>query len=73
MTTIAHLKTAGGAGAPDSVLAIRIDVIAAALKWAHTLMHVTDSVESRFEHDMKEEELYRTILRYKYALRNRPK
>jgi hypothetical protein len=70
MTTVRKLQLAANAGEPDSVLARRIDVVAAAVKvvdaWS-TFGTTTDLSQL----DELENKLTLAVRRYKSALKNR--
>lgn len=66
MTSIRKLKIAADAGEPDSVLALRIDVVQAAVVWYDTLNEWnTGLLESA------EDKLEVAVRKYKAALKKR--
>lgn len=66
MTTINQLKVAGGAGEPDSVLALRIDVIKASLEWSDAV-HTSD-FDKIYDAENK---LLRAVYKYRAAIKRR--
>lgn len=60
-----------GGGEPDNVLALRIDVVAAAVAWKKTFRRALDSSQAMAAHDECEEVLYRAVSRYNVAVKKR--
>ncbi len=66
MTTLRHLKLAAQAGEPDDVLALRIDVVAAAVAWYEAL-----PIADPMALDDAETSLERAVRRYQRAVKRR--
>jgi hypothetical protein len=70
--SLRKLKLAAGAGEPDDVLALRIDVVACAEIWADQLRSPhKDDFEWAEKLDEMEEKLYRATCRYQAAVARR--
>lgn len=71
MTSIRQLKIASDAGEPDSVLALRIDVVAAAVEWHDIASKGMRRPGWLADLDDAEFKLERAVRRYKFALKRR--
>lgn len=73
MPTVKQLKIAANAGEPDSVLALRIDVIIAAVAWYNALHKGDTIIDSDWAGQLDEAEakLETVVRRYKAALKRR--
>lgn len=72
MTTLRQLKIAANIGEPDSVLALRIDVVTAAVSW-YEVLHENKNTDWIWADKLDEAEskLEVAVRRYKTAIRKR--
>ena len=69
MTSVRKLRMAAGAGEPDSVLALRIDLVAAAVLWSEA--HGDYEKSTAMQRALREDRLILACERYKRAVRRR--